>query len=279
MRAETKRARVNLRVAAAAIFAGGCASVATGVAQATAEHYGPAMNYRLHCEGCHKEDGTGQSGYIPSLRDSVARFLARPEGRAYLARVPGTAQSLLTDAERAELLNWIVREFDPEHVPSDFSPYQAAEIAQWRFDALSQPGVVRASLLAQLDPAPPLPAAGATGSATARPTTAGEAAPGKPAGQPPAAFSICAACHTVSPDGAPGIGPNLRGVVGRKPGSAPGFTYSPAMKDADFTWSRVALEEFLTSPGDKVPGNYMTFPGLPDPADRAAVIDYLESLR
>ena len=52
-----------------------------------------------------------------------------------------------------------------------------------------------------------------------------------------AAFAACAACHSVQPGGASGIGPNLHGVVGRAAGTAPGFAYSDAMKTSGITWS------------------------------------------
>jgi cytochrome c len=273
-------ARRTSRSGLVPILLGGGLLAVGSASQATAEHYGPAMNYRMNCEGCHQQDGSGQPGYIPALRGNVARFLALPEGRAYLARVPGTAQSLLTDAERAEVLTWIVQTFDPQHVPADFKPYQQAELAQWRYDALSQPSVVRASLVAQLDPPRPVAVANAAPKAAVpmAHTNAGVAAAGKSL-EPPAAFAICGACHTVTPDGAPGIGPNLRGVVGRKTGASAGFTYSPAMSGAGFVWTKEALDDYLRAPGDKVPGNYMIFSGLPDAAERAEVIEYLESLR
>ena len=62
---------------------------------------GPALDYTLNCEGCHRADGTGTPGSVPALRDSVARFLAAPGGREYLARVPGVAQAPLEDAALA----------------------------------------------------------------------------------------------------------------------------------------------------------------------------------
>lgn len=243
--------------------------------QATAERYDAGMNYRLHCEGCHKADGSGQPGYIPELRGHVARFLGTDEGRAYLARVPGTAQSLLTDEERAEVLNWIVRTFDPDHLPAGFTPYTTAEVARWRYDALSQPSPVRARLVAQMGTAPDVGSPAATASrATSSPATAAPA----PAG-PPAAFAACAICHTVTADGVPGIGPNLHGVVGRKAGSTTSFAYSPAMRGVGFEWTSERLDAFLTAPATAVPGNYMSFPGLPEPAERQAVIEYLRGLR
>lgn len=245
----------------------------TSASHAKAEHYQAQMNYRLHCEGCHKEDGSGQPGYIPALRGNVSRFLATAEGRAYLARVPGTAQSLLSDSERADVLNFVVRSFDADHLPSDFKPYRPEELARWRYDALSQPGLVRTRLIARMEPAQPTSSSGSA----ARPMSANASSTAPSA--VPEAFAVCAVCHTVTPDGTPGIGPNLHGVVGRKAGTGPNFSYSPAMRNAGFQWTRESLEEYLISPATKVPGNYMMFEGEADAARRKAIIDYLESIR
>jgi cytochrome c len=263
-----------LRKSGRVVFASlllGPAMLAAAVSHAGIEHYDAAMNYRLHCEGCHKGDGSGQPGYIPTLRGNVARFLSTSEGRDYIARVPGTAQSLLTDSERAEVLNWIVRTFDRAHLPANFLPYTAAELARWRFDPISQPGIIRANLTAQFDRV----GSTAVGDSNSTGVAAGNSTPT----QQPNAFAVCAACHTVSPDGAPGIGPNLRGVLGRPAGTAPGFGYSPAMKAAAFNWTRESLDEYLASPAAMIPGNYMIYVGLPDATERKAIIDYLEALK
>ena len=106
-----------------------------------------ALNYMLHCQGCHMNDGSGQPGYVPDLRGSIARFLHVPEGRAYLARVPGTAQSYLDDQERAAVLNWMVTQFDAEHVPARFSPYTATELAKYRRDPESRATAERARII------------------------------------------------------------------------------------------------------------------------------------
>jgi cytochrome c len=249
----------------------GAIGAASAAARDEGPHYGAAMNYRLNCEGCHQADGSGQPGFIPGFRGSVARFLATREGRTYLARVPGTAQSLLSDGERAEVLNWIITTFDPEHVPSNFAPYSGSELAPWRYDALSQPGAIRATLVSQLN-ADSWPAAAVPATAPATPAST-------VADEPPAAFGICSACHTVSKDGSNGVGPNLRGIIGRRAGTAAGFAYSPAMRAAGFTWTAEQLDAYLKAPAEKVPGNFMAIAGIPDPANRQSIIDYLSTLR
>jgi len=166
--------------------------VTAGVADPGGAHFGPEMNYRLHCEGCHKQDGSGQTGFVPDFRGNIARFLALPEGRDYLVRVPGTAQSLLTDAERAAVLNWILVTMDPGNLPENFQPYTEAEVGRWRYDALSNPLSERARLLARLD------GAGAQVQAITADDSSpssGGAVPASPAA-PPAAFAICTSCHS-----------------------------------------------------------------------------------
>ncbi len=89
-------------------------------------------------------------------------------------------------------------------------------------------------------------------------------------------FLRCASCHEIQPSGVKRIGPSLQGVVGRKAGSLPDYPYSPAMKAADLVWDKATLDRWLERPGDVVPGTAMAFGGLPNAADRQAVIAYLE---
>jgi cytochrome c len=93
------------------------------------------------------------------------------------------------------------------------------------------------------------------------------------------AFLPCSACHSVAPGGAALIGPNLNGVVGREVGSLPQFDYSPELKAVGGTWTPEQLDRFLTSPSDFAPGTRMGYVGVPDPAERRALIAYLSSLR
>ncbi|RRN63042.1 cytochrome c family protein [Caulobacter sp. 602-1] len=87
----------------------------------------------------------------------------------------------------------------------------------------------------------------------------------------------CTVCHSLRP--APGkMGPPLAGVAGRKAGTAPGFAYSAAMKASGITWTPAELDAFIKAPGKKVPGTKMLL-GAPDDAQRAAVIEYLTSVK
>jgi cytochrome c len=90
------------------------------------------------------------------------------------------------------------------------------------------------------------------------------------------AFGACAACHSLEP-GVHRTGPSLAGVFGRKAGTAEGFhRYSSALKSADLVWREDTLSEFLADPQAFLPGNRMTFSGIPDAQARADVIAYLK---
>ena len=90
-----------------------------------------------------------------------------------------------------------------------------------------------------------------------------------------AKFALCMACHTIIPGAPNTVGPNLNGVVGRKAGTLAGYSYSDAMKKADWTWDPQHLDTWLSGPMKMVPGTKMTFAGLPSAKDRIDVIGYL----
>jgi cytochrome c len=88
--------------------------------------------------------------------------------------------------------------------------------------------------------------------------------------------TTCGGCHKAIDGATHSYGPDLAGIVGSKVASAPGYSaYSPALKALHGKWTRDKLDEFLTSPQAMVPGTTMTFRGVSDPAQRAAIIDYL----
>lgn len=94
------------------------------------------------------------------------------------------------------------------------------------------------------------------------------------------ANSHCAGCHTFQQGEPHGQGPNLFGLIGRKAGSATGFTYSEGLRKgmADKTWDGKLLDAWLTDTQAVAPGNAMTY-FQDDPAKRAEIIRYIESLR
>jgi cytochrome c len=90
-------------------------------------------------------------------------------------------------------------------------------------------------------------------------------------------FRTCAACHRLEP-GAHRTGPSLAGLLGRKAGAAEGFhRYSDVLRSADLVWREDTLNAFLADPQAFLPGNRMTFPGIPDAQARADVIAYLHA--
>jgi cytochrome c len=92
-----------------------------------------------------------------------------------------------------------------------------------------------------------------------------------------AIFKKCVACHTIASGGANGIGPNLWATLGKPLASHAGFAYSEALKTKGGNWTFEAMNEWLANPKKYVPGNKMTFAGLGNPEERAAVMLYLNS--
>src|SRR5207249_12002330 len=111
----------------AVLVALAAASLAAG-----ADVGGPALDYALNCQGCHRADGAATPGSVPALAGSVGRFPRVPGGREYLVRVPGVAQTPLDDARTAAVLNWLLERFDHDELPADFAPYTAAEVGRPR---------------------------------------------------------------------------------------------------------------------------------------------------
>jgi mono/diheme cytochrome c family protein len=103
---------------------------------APAGAFAPAVEYALHCQGCHLADGSATPGSVPALAGSVGPLSRTPAGRAYLARVPGVAHAPLGDAELAALLTWFVARFGGADGPADFAPYTADEIGRLRREPL-----------------------------------------------------------------------------------------------------------------------------------------------
>ena len=102
---------------------------------------------------------------------------------------------------------------------------------------------------------------------------AGDAGAGKAVFQ-----SSCSICHSVQA-GQNKIGPSLFGIVGRKTGAEPDYSYSPANKAANLTWDAATLDKYLQGPRAMIPGTKMTYAGVKDDTKRADLIAYLATLK
>ena len=103
-----------------------------------------------------------------------------------------------------------------------------------------------------------------TGAAVAQDSAAGKAA-----------FSKCQACHAVGPGAKNKSGPELNGLAGRKAGTAAGYQYSPAMKNAGIAWDQTIFGAFIANPRGKIPRNKMVFAGIKDETEIANLWAYL----
>jgi cytochrome c len=87
-------------------------------------------------------------------------------------------------------------------------------------------------------------------------------------------YSRCMACHSLERNR---TGPKHCGLFGRRAGSAPGFSYSPAMRNSGLVWNEKTLDAFIANPLRAVPGTAMGYAGVSDPGERADLIAYLKA--
>jgi mono/diheme cytochrome c family protein len=108
----------------------------------------PGVNYMLHCMGCHTPDGSGEPGHVPSVRNSLIPLASTAAGRRFLIQVPGAAQSRLSDADLAAVLNWMVGSLSATPRPAGVMNFTAQEVARYRHTPLVAVQAERRRLLA-----------------------------------------------------------------------------------------------------------------------------------
>jgi mono/diheme cytochrome c family protein len=96
----------------------------------------PPQDYMLYCMGCHGAQAQGVPGKIPPLAGSVGLFMRTPEGRNYILRVPGAANSALPDAQLAAVLNWIAASYGAPGQPP-VPPFTVDEVTSARHTPLA----------------------------------------------------------------------------------------------------------------------------------------------
>src|SRR5215470_8093100 len=89
-------------------------------------------------------------------------------------------------------------------------------------------------------------------------------------------FRACAACHSLEANRNL-TGPSLADIWNRKAGSLSSFPrYSDAMKSSELIWNEKTLDGYLENPAQFMPGNHMTFSGVPDEKTRKGIIAFLK---
>lgn len=86
-------------------------------------------------------------------------------------------------------------------------------------------------------------------------------------------FQTCAACHD---DSANPLGPNLRGVFGRKSAAIEDYRYSGPMIRANLVWDEANLKAYISDPQKKVPGNRMPYGGMTNTNELDDIVAYLK---
>lgn len=93
-------------------------------------------------------------------------------------------------------------------------------------------------------------------------------------------FMRCAACHeAVAGSKLVKTGPNLHGVFGRGAGTLAGYQFSADLKASGFVWDETKLNAWLVQPTAVAPNTTMAFAGMPDAAERKALVAFLRSLK
>jgi mono/diheme cytochrome c family protein len=133
-----RRARIHAAAAAGALA---CVAIAA--------HAGPAEDYMLYCMGCHGADARGVAGKVPPLAVSLGRFMRTPAGRSYLLRVPGAANSALTDAQLAAVLNWLAERYPAADDPRA-APFTVEEVSRERHTPLTDVKETRRQVVLEL---------------------------------------------------------------------------------------------------------------------------------
>jgi mono/diheme cytochrome c family protein len=125
-----------------------------GVEAATSE-VGARDKYVLFCAGCHGIEGEGGGGgggmkRIFPFPPAIGVFLNDPKGRLYLANVGGVTSAGMSDAETAEVLNYILLSFGQSSTPQTFVPYTPDEIRGLRENRVDDPLALRREIGARL---------------------------------------------------------------------------------------------------------------------------------
>jgi cytochrome c len=105
--------------------------------------------------------------------------------------------------------------------------------------------------------------------------------------QTPAAFDLadfgrtlyeqrCLNCHAATP-GETSLAPPLHDVIGRRAGSAVGYTYSVKLAGSDLVWDTATLDDWLEKSTIATPDIRFRHVGVKDAIERTALLAYIAS--
>jgi mono/diheme cytochrome c family protein len=161
-RSENLSLRTGLIAAACAL------ALAAGARTARADGHGVFIS---NCAVCHQPDGKGAPSVYPPLADSVGRYVALKDGRAYLIDVVsfgmgGKIQShgdtfegdmppwpQLSNEDVAQVLTYVLTGLNAKLLPADFKPISADEVKAQRARQLNAEAIhaERESLMKELE--------------------------------------------------------------------------------------------------------------------------------
>jgi mono/diheme cytochrome c family protein len=125
--------------------------IAACVLIAAAAQASPQQDYILYCMGCHGAQAQGVPGKVPPLAHALGRYMRTPAGRNYILRVPGAANSVLSDAQLAAVLNWLAQTFDGDELDSSHvALFTTAEVTGLRHSPLPSVLATRSAVVRDL---------------------------------------------------------------------------------------------------------------------------------
>jgi mono/diheme cytochrome c family protein len=110
----------------------------------------PQQNFVLRCQGCHGPDGRGVAGRVPALADTLSPLMQIASGRDFLLRVPGAANSALSDAALADVVNWLVARYASQPAAPDARAFTAADVTAARARPLTNLRETRRKIASEL---------------------------------------------------------------------------------------------------------------------------------
>jgi len=85
----------------------------------------------------------------------------------------------------------------------------------------------------------------------------------------------CQGCHSIDAGAPHRVGPNLHGILGRPAASRAGYTYSEALSGSGITWRPGLLRGYVMNAESMVPGTWMAYRNVMNPAELDRLVDYL----